>query len=377
MNRPVQSSSFLRALAGIIGVAALLVSGSALASTAANTVISNTAVVNYNDAGGNAQAPVSASATVTVTLVPSAVTLSSPANQTIAQGTSATLSYTITSTANGPDTYNLGSAAVASSVSGVTPTFPASVALGGTTLAVAANVNDATITVPYDGVVSATVNGITAGSVIVVGGSTYTVSSVTKNAVANTATIGLGAGRIPTAVAVGSIVGEQKTFTVSVPSGNVSVGYNSGTQTVTTTATAQTAPGPATSQATPTVITVQRPTLTVQKLVSLDGTTFAANVSAAPGTPLYYKIIATNGGASAATQVAFTDAIPVYLTYTNGSGKYATSAATTYAAASGLTEGSGGYTYAAGTVSYNPGGGTGTVPGGGSVLVLFFKATIN
>ena len=43
-----------------------------------------------------------------------------------------------------------------------------------------------------------------------------------------------------------------------------------------------------------------------------------------------------------------------------------------------LTEGSGGYTYTAGTttVAYDPGGATGTVAGGG-VLVLFFKATIN
>jgi len=41
----------------------------------------------------------------------------------------------------------------------------------------------------------------------------------------------------------------------------------------------------------------------------------------------------------------------------HGSGKHATSAATTYADATALTEGAGGYSYTAGTstVAYNPG----------------------
>src|SRR5438067_12182349 len=94
------------AAVALIG-AALSFAPAALASTAANTSITNTATVNYNDAGGVAQTAVTATVSVTVTLVPSAVTLSSPAHQTIAQGTSDTLTYTITSTANGPEHYNL------------------------------------------------------------------------------------------------------------------------------------------------------------------------------------------------------------------------------------------------------------------------------
>lgn len=101
--------------------AAVSVPTAALASTAANTAITNTATVHFNDAGGNPQTPITASATVTVTLVPSAVLLSSPVDQTIAMGTSATLSYTITGTANGPDTYKLGVTANASNLSAVTP----------------------------------------------------------------------------------------------------------------------------------------------------------------------------------------------------------------------------------------------------------------
>lgn len=367
----------LRAAALVLGALALVAS-SALASTAANTVITNTATVNFNDAGGVAQPAVTATATVTVTLVPAAVTLSSPANQSIAQGTSATLTYTVTGGANGPDTYNLSATATASNVTGVTPTFPggASISLGGTTLAAAANNGDTSITVPWDNSGGATVNGIGVGSTIVVGGNAYTVTSVTKNAAANTTAIGIGAAIAGGAVAAGSIVGERKTFTETVPSGTVSSG-NSGTQTVNTTATSSTAPNPATTQTTATVITVNRPTLTVTKLVSTDGgVTFGASGSAPPGTVLIYKITATNTGASNASAVAFTDVLPAYITYQAGTGRYATASATTYAAATALAEGAGGYTFAANTVTYNPGGATGTVAGG-SVLVLFFGAKIN
>jgi uncharacterized repeat protein (TIGR01451 family) len=367
----------LKAAALILGAVALT-AASAVASTAANTVITNTATVNFNDAGGVAQPAVSASATVTVLLVPAAVTLSSPPNQTIAQGTNATLTYTITSTANGPDTYNLTSVATPTNDSGVTPTFPggASVSLGGTTLAAAANNADVTVTVPYDNVGGATVNGIGVGSTIIVGGNPYTVTSVNKFPLTNTATIGIGAPIAGGVVAAGSIVGERKTFTETVPSGTVSSG-NSGSQSVLTSATSATPPNPATAQTTATVITVNRPTLTVTKLVSTDGgTTFAASGTAPPGTVLIYKITATNSGATNASTVTFTDALPAYLTYQAGTGKFAISAATAYGAATALTEGSGGYSIAANTVTYNPGGATGTVAGGG-VLVLFFGAKIN
>lgn len=371
----------LRAAAGLLVAAALFVPGAAFASTAANTTITNTATVNYNDAGGIAQAAVTATATVTVTLVPSAVVLSSPANQSIAQGTSATLTYTITSTANGVDTYNLSASVTPSANnSSVTATFPGGpVSLGGTTLAVIANNGDASITVPYDSAGGAAVNGgIGVGSSIVVGANVYTVSSVTKNAGANTTVIGIATPIAGGSVAVGQIVGERKTFTASIPSGTLSSG-SSGTQTVSATATSATAPSPATTQTTPTVITVNRPTLTVTKLVSVDnGVTFVASGIAPPGTSLIYKIVATNTGTTNAQQVAFTDVVPSYLTYVAGTGKSATAAATTYAGAAALTEGAGGYSYSAGTrtVAYDPGGATGTVAGAG-VLVLFFRATIN
>ena len=204
----------------------------------------------------------------------------------------------------------------------------------------------------------------------------YAASGVTKNAAANTATITLTSAIAGSGQVIGTVVGERKTFTETVPSGTVTTG-NSGSQSVATTATSSTAPNPATTQSTATVITVQRPTLTVTKQVSIDGgATFAASANAPPGTVLIYKITATNTGASNATAVAFTDALPAYLTYQAGTGKFATAAATTYASATALTEGSGGYALTGSTVTYNPGGATGTVAGSG-VLILFFGAKIN
>jgi uncharacterized repeat protein (TIGR01451 family) len=350
----------------------------ALASTAANTTISNTATVSYNDAGGLAQAPVTATASVTVTLVPSQVVLSSPPDVAIAQGTSATLTYTITATANGPDTYGLTSVALAGNASGVTVTLPANVALGGTTLAADALDGASSITVPYDGAAGPSVNGIAVGDTIVVGANAYVVASVTKNAAANTASVGLASAIAGGAVLAGQIVGERTTFTATVPSGTIAAG-GSGTQTVSTTATPATAPSPATTQSSPTVVTVNRPNLTVTKTVSTDGgATFAPSGSAIPGTTLVYKVVAQNAGATAASAVAFTDVIPAYLTYVPGSARFAVASATAYAAATALTEGAGGYSFtpATTTVAYDPGGPTGTVAGGGE-LVLFYQATIN
>lgn len=384
MNLNVVSPSH-RTVRGALALSVLalaLAASTARASTAANTSISNTATVTYDDAGGVAQTPVSATATVTVTLVPSAVVLSSPADQAIAQGTSATLSYTVTATANGPDTYNLSSAATASNVSAVVVSLPASITLGGTTLAADAVDGANAVTVPYDGVAGASVNGIAVGDTIVIGLNAYVVASVTKDAATNTTSIGLSTPITGATVTAGQIVGERATFTATVPSGTV-VSGGSGTQTVSTTATSATDANETTTQDTPTVVTVNRPTLTVTKQVSTDGgATFAAAGTAPPGTTLVYKVVATNTGTTAASAVAFTDVIPAYLTYVTGSGRVAFSSATAYTAtapdALDLTEGAGGYAYDGTTraLSFDPGGATGTVAGGGA-LVLFYEATID
>jgi len=124
--------------------------------------------------------------------------------------------------------------------------------------------------------------------------------------------------------------------------------------------------------------TVAATTITVTKLVSIDGGVTLNSVSSAPpGTVLTYKIIATNSGATAATSVQFQDVLPPFLTYKPGSGKTATAAGTLYGSATALTEGAGGYSFSASTVNFNPIGPGATVAGNGGVLVLFFQATVN
>jgi hypothetical protein len=303
-----------RAAARLIGAVALTAS-SALASTASNTVITNTATVNFNDAGGNAQAAVTATASVTVSLVAAAPNVSSPANQTIAQATNATLVYTITGTANGPDTYNLAASDTPSNVTAVTPTFPGGspISLGGTTLAANAAIGATTITVPYDNVVSnASINGLFPGNTIVIGGNPYVIAAggINKNSAANTATITLTAAIAGVAGTAGQVVPQQLVVNVTVPSGNVTAG-GSGTQTISLSATSVFDNTKIGTQGTATVVTVNRPTLTVTKTVSTDnGVTFGASGTAAPGTSLIYKIVATNTGSTSASAVQFTDVVP-------------------------------------------------------------------
>lgn len=351
--------------------------------TAANTTISNTATVSFNDAGGVAQTPVvSAAALVTVALVPSAPNVSSPAAVSTNQGQNTTLVYTVTTSANGPDTYTIASADALANITGGTATpSSTSISLGATSLASAAPIGATTITVPYDGVVSnASINGLVpgavgTGSLVVIGGNTYTVTAIVKSPGTNLATLTLDKPIAGTAGVLGAVVPEQKTFTVVVAPGSVTTG-TSGTGTITTTVTSNTAPNPVGTQGTPTVVTVNRPTLTVTKQVSTDGgVTYTSNPQAAPGTTLTYKITASNTGTSSATSVSFQDVIPQFLTYKAGTGKTATASATLYSgAATGLTDNAGGYTISGATVTYTPASGTVAAAG---VLVLFFQVTIN
>lgn len=369
--------------------------GSAQASTASGTVITNIATVNYNDAGNVPQPLVTAApVSVTVTLVASPVAFgTAPGATSVNQGQSATLTYTITGTANGPDTYNVGSTEAGNvNDSGSTTTPPGPITLGGTTLAVPAVAGNTTITVPYDqNPLLTSVNGLAPGNTIVIGGVAYLIAAggITKNQggvnnAVNTATLTLTTAITGATVPAGSVVGQQVTFTVNVTSGNVTGGGSTGTVSVTTTVTGS---GPGVSQG-PTAITVNRPVLTVAKLVSVNGTVFSGSGVGPPGATLTYQIQASNGGTSIAQQVAFTDVLPPYLTYVPGSGKVSLTANTTafsnYGSAAALTDNAGNYTVATSaasppvtTITYNPPSpGNGTVNGGGA-LVLYFQAKIN
>lgn len=372
MKTPLRRPLLLAVSLGALAFAPAL----ARASTAANTAITNTASVAYNDAAGHAQTAVTASATVTVTLVPSAPLLASPVVASVAQGQSVTLTYTVTGTANGSDTYTVAATATPTNASAVTPTPPANFTLGGTTLAAPAVAGATSITVPYDGATANTsINGLAPGNTIVVGGNPYVIlaNGIAKNSAANTATITLTGAITGPTVAAGQIVGQQITFDVSVPSGNVTTGA-SGSQSVSTKVTSTTSSGASTTQTTATAVTVNRPSLTVIKEVSLDGTSYAASASAPPGKSLIYRIVVTNGGATSASAVVITDTLPLFLTYVAGSARTASLSTTAYADATVLTDNAGGFTVSGATLSYAAGT-VGTTPS--NVLVFYFRATIN
>ncbi len=361
----------------LLGAVALAAPQSASAysatGTAANTVITNTATVTYNNAGGLAQTPIPVSATVTVTQVKANPTLSAPLDQTIDPGGNAVYSYTITANANGNDNYTLATLSVVNSIgittasSGVLSTTAIS-NLGSTIAAAAAIITATAITVPADGVVDASVNGIVAGDKVLIGGNVYTVASVVDNAV-GTSTINLTAG-LSTAVTLGDAIYEQQTFTLTVTPGTVVATSN---QTVTTTITGKyNGSGSTVSDVTTTFVQVAA--LTVAKVVSTDGATgavYAGNANAAPGAIVTYRITITNAvGGSTAKAVTITDPISAYTAFNTGTCKVTSTAGSTYAAAgAAITDGVCGY--AAGTITYVHG----DLLAGASV-VLFFQATI-
>jgi uncharacterized repeat protein (TIGR01451 family) len=312
------------------------------ASTAAGTKISTIATVNYNDSANLPQASVnSAPVVVTVTLVPSAVNITpSIVTNTVFEGTNTTVTYTVFGTANGKDSYSFSSsetrgAATISTVSGtVTPFAPAT--LAGTTLAATASNGNGFITVPYDQSGGNAATGLVAGPVgtgtlLRIGGNTYTVTAITPNAGANTMdlTLSVPLAGLGAPLAVGTVVGEQKTFSVSYPSG-VLTGATTGTQTANATVTSTTGPNPAaTSSNTVITVNVNPATLTIVKSAcSTDPTgavaCFGAAANAAPGGTIIYKIVVQNTGTGVAKAVTVTDTLQKYITYILGAAKYAT-----------------------------------------------------
>lgn len=353
------------------------------ANTASNTLIRNTATVNYKDAGGTAQAPVTAQADVTVTLVAAAPNLSAPADQNTAPGTPVTYNYTITATANGPDTYNLTrtiaeSAGITPGTSTAVVSVP-SVMLGASTFATPtaiAAVGITPISVPSDGVAGGGVNGIVAGDTVLIAGTVYTVASVVDNA-SGTSTINVtGTGTAVASLPYGTLIAGQKTFSVLVTPGTVTATSN---QTVTVDVKATSVADGTKSATDQTITTVLVANLTVVKEVSKDGSSWSAATTAAPLTTLYYRITVTNNGGANATSVVITDPLTAYTAYVVASGKRATGAATSYAAApTALTDAADGDGYdwnitAAGTVTYTI---PTLAPGAGNAAQLFFQATV-
>ncbi len=324
-------------LATVSLVVAGMLPASVLASTAANTTITNTVTVNFEDAANVAQTPVQGSVDLTVNLVPSAPVLSSPADiDPTTENTANNLVYTITGTANGPDTYNFSSSDTPSNMDANATFTTPSATLGGSTLAADAGIGDGFIVVPYDGDDSDDeVNGFVAGDTIVINNVAYTVGAIDESATLSNNTVQIPlTTNITTADVIGSIVGERTTVTVVATTDDITTGA-SGTHTVSTTATSAADAGTSTTQTTPTVITVRQPVLTVTKYVRnfsnpvVGGgasvtigadTWYTTGVNGRPTDIMEYLIVVDNTGAGGgvANDIVISDPIPQFTTFSAG-----------------------------------------------------------
>ena len=333
----------MKHLRKIMGGTALLASAALIPSlafaTAANTTITNTVTVSFSDAANNPQTPVEANVSISVNLVASAPLLTSPADvDPTTEDTGVNLVYTITSTANGPDTYNFTSADTESNMDAEATFSTPSIVLGATTVASGITAADTVITVPFDGTDDGIVNGLAVGDIIVIDPTgTAEVAEIdsideSTGAASNTVTITLTAGTT-SAFTYGTTIGERDDVTVVVTTDTITTG-TSGTHSVLSTATSDTDGAVFTTQATATVITVRRPVLTVTKYVrnatplttfnpavadvTVDGVDYySSGVSGNPGDTMQYLIVIDNSaaGAGTANNIVVSDPIPQFTTF--------------------------------------------------------------
>ena len=411
----------------LILITILLVSaGSAWALTASNTQIINQASLSYND-GISVKTVNALPVVVTVTLLPGTPTIAKGPDQTTpytAPNTPLTNTFTITaSNTNGPDNYSLTPAitattnATGASVTLFSPSSPvklgATVVLSGSTATV--------LNVPSDGNLpnaptynsDGEVNGIAVGDWIVLNGDTANPRQVTAitDPAAGTATITVGSA-FASAPAVGQLVAEQKTVTVTVDSGTITtVGQNIVitkhlTIASTTDPTNTAVSTDITDTYTSGLATLTKYVRNVTAVPTMTGTGtkytynavdyWPAGITAKPGTitpptagdTLEYLLVATNSGTGAVLASTINDNLPTaYVTLKTGVyfGKDITYVNET-GTASFLTAiaGDDAATYASPLLTVNVGtgatsavvGGGGTIAAGTTVRVLY-QVTVN
>lgn len=400
----------LKVVATTLFAAVLMVAAqTSSANTGAGTTILNVVTVNYQSPGG-VNLVASASASVTVTLVPTAVTLAAVGATTGAtpSGTAITYSFTATSNANGSDTYLLNSAAgTLTNATAPTVVFKQG-ATTVTQLTLASSVISDVTAVDTIVVPAGTASNLAAGDIVVINGTDYLVSTVSGAGTAATAnvsatTAGTITAEVPVSIVltanaagsnttpaftasvagtpspqIGLLVAEQQAFTVDVLSSTVAPGDGTVPLDITV---GGPAPGTPITPAITTTTTVQGANLSITKEVSSDGgATFAATGSGAPLSTLTYRITITNGGAGSASTVVITDPMPAYTTYVAGSAKSSTVAGALFADAANvaLTDASDAPTdaYDFGVTAANQA--TLSVPtvAAGATVVLFYQVTI-
>jgi len=296
--------------------------GRALADVAANARIVNQAQLTFDD--GTGPQTVNASVTVTVAHVPGIPTLDSPADGTIAYAGADTpldVTYTITASGNGPDTYTINSSvANQDNTGGAAATVPGTIDLGAT-ITVSGS-SDTVLQVPSDGNSDGAVNGLQGDDFVLINGQVRQVREVDDQA-SGTSTITLWTS-LSAAPSAGVSVLEQQTFTLTVTSGTI---VSTGADIVVDVDTAaSSAAGATAADAVTATYTSGSATLTkyVRNVDNANGTTgatsftvdsdinvyYTGGVTGAPGDTLEYLLLAENPGSGDLTDCAIADVLP-------------------------------------------------------------------
>ncbi|MDI6743561.1 MAG: hypothetical protein QMD11_12575 [Smithella sp.] len=338
----------LKAFAGslaLLAIVAFILPQFAHAALPANTQITNSAQLSYND--GTAVQTATSSVTVTVALIPSAPVIVAGGNQTTQYtgvDTQLTNTFDVTATSNGPDQYSLTPAIVGTPTNttgaDVSLTSPSSPAWIGATITLAGS-TDTVLNVPSDGTADAVVNYIAVGDTVVVSGEVRTVTAVSDPGGSGTATITLNAA-LSSAPAAGVLVAERITVSVLVESGTITASGTSIVVVKNLTATSvtdtdeTTTSGNVTDTYTSGLATFTKYVRNVTNAVagsdsiSYQGQTYyRSGVTALTAEVLEYLIVVTNSGSGSISSCVVTDSLPVVYADFNTT-PYSGSTAVTY-----------------------------------------------
>ena len=353
----------------LIATALLAVATEARAQTPEGTVITNTATATYTDANGNAYAPVTGSVSVTVGFKAGVtVTANTPNPAAASPSVADTMTFTVSNIGNGTDSMSISDA---SSVPGVITVT--GYRYGATTYGTLAALNGAlaTAAIPQGGsIVIKVVFNVASGQ----GGVTtvYTLTATSRRTPATSANAsstitpitvyglavtpdgGQNVQRLPgngysftfavqnngngndnfdviatspgspviTVVSVNGVAGDSARLSLAPSaSTNITVVYNVANVAggSTDTLTGRSVGQPATTDPGFMDLTVIKPNLTLTKAAYLDDGVTPVASGVIPGQIIRFRFTVTNGGATSASNVLVTDALPAQVTYVSTS----------------------------------------------------------
>jgi uncharacterized repeat protein (TIGR01451 family) len=355
----------------LIALALFAVATEARAQTPEGTVITNTATATYTDANGNAYAPVSGSVSVTVGFKAGVtVTANTPSPAAASPSTADTMTFTVADVGNGTDSMTISEGISVAGVITVTgyrygaTTYGTLAALNGA-LASAGIAQGGSIVIKVVFNVASGKGGVTTVYTLTStsrrtpatsANASSTITPITVYGVAVTPDGGQNVQRLPgngysftfavqnngngndnfdviatspgspviTVVSVNGVAGDSGRISLAASaSQNIVVVYNvanvAGGSTDTLSLLGRSVSQPATTDPGFMDLTVIKPSLALTKAAYLDDGVTPVASGVTPGQVIRFRFTVTNGGATSASNVQVTDALPAQVTYVSTS----------------------------------------------------------